>query len=194
MIILKYHRRVINNDQPAYVSNITLGKIYGIDASSVARLIRKRFDELQNQGMKTRQQRKKECEIPIRKRYGIRFLKPEHVDYLKDDSTLQKWIGRSLKERCVLFHRHFGNFRINPTLLSNFYKLHKIKRKKIKHTKMIDPAKEQEYLKWQMDLNNQIKELKEQHFRIIYLDETIFTSKTIRRMEYTPNRRPLCIP
>ena len=54
--------------------------------------------------------------------------------------------------------------------------------------KRIDPSKEEEYEQWRIDLNKQIKELKNQHYRIIYIDETIFTSKTIRKIEYTPNR------
>ena len=44
-----------------------------------------------------------------------------------------------------MFHRNFGNHRINPTLLSKFYKKFKIKKKKIKWVKHINPDKEAEY-------------------------------------------------
>ena len=44
MIILRYHGMVYSDDQPAYVSYKTLGKVFGIDLSSVRRLILKRFD------------------------------------------------------------------------------------------------------------------------------------------------------
>ena len=40
MIILKYHRRVASPNTAAFVSNKTLGKIYGVDASSIGRLIK----------------------------------------------------------------------------------------------------------------------------------------------------------
>jgi len=53
MIILKYHRRVSSPDYPSYVSNATLAKIYGIDASSIGRLIKKRFVILSLDGIKT---------------------------------------------------------------------------------------------------------------------------------------------
>ena len=87
-----------------------------------------------------------------------------------------------------MFHRHFGDHRINPTLLSRFYHMHKIKKKTVKFVKHIDPEKAQEYEQWRLDLKQKIVELKSQHYRIIWLDETIFTSKSIRIIEYTKNR------
>lgn len=72
----------------------------------------------------------------------MRFLTDEHKEYLKSRETLFEWIGLSLKERCIRFHRRFGLHRINPTLLSKFYKINKIKMKKIKMVKIIDPNKE----------------------------------------------------
>ena len=37
--MLRYHFRATNVDNPAYVTYNTLGKVYGIDGSSVRRLI-----------------------------------------------------------------------------------------------------------------------------------------------------------
>ena len=51
-----------------------------------------------------------------------------------------------------MFHRHFGNHRINPTLLRRFYHLHKIKKKTVKFVKRIDPEKAKEYEEWRLDL------------------------------------------
>ena len=93
-----------------------------------------------------------------------------------------------------MFHRHFGNHRINPTLLTKVYKLNKIRSKKVKFVKHIDPAKEAEYEQWRLDIKQKIAELKADHYRIIYLDESIFTTKTIRRSEITRNRQPLRVP
>lgn len=41
MIILKYHRLVDSQDHPSFVPNHVLGKVFGIDGSSVRRLILK---------------------------------------------------------------------------------------------------------------------------------------------------------
>ena len=54
MIVLKYRKLVDSPDHPAYVSNSTLGKIFGIDGSSVRRLYLKRFKELNSIKVLTR--------------------------------------------------------------------------------------------------------------------------------------------
>ena len=46
MILMKWHKRVTSPDHPAFVSNSTLGKIYGVDGSSIRRLYLKRFKDL----------------------------------------------------------------------------------------------------------------------------------------------------
>ena len=79
---------VYSPDLPSYVTFKTLGNVFGIDGSSVRRLILKRFKELSSDGVKTRRQKLKESELPIRQRYGYRFLKPEHIEYLVDPETL----------------------------------------------------------------------------------------------------------
>ena len=43
MIKIKWGKYVSHPDNPAYVSNAVLGKIYGVDGSSVRRLYMNRF-------------------------------------------------------------------------------------------------------------------------------------------------------
>ena len=116
----------------------------------------------------------------------MRFLSIEHIEYLKSDDTLLLWSGKTLEQRCVLFHRHFGNHSINPTLLRKIYALHKIRRKHVKFTKDIDPDKESEYEVWRLDLKDKISSLKEEGYKIVYLDEAVFTTKTIKKTDYSP--------
>ena len=104
------------------------------------------------------------------------------------------WAGKSLKERCVLFHRHFGNHRINSTLLRKFYLHYRIKRKSVKFTKHIEAARENEYEQWRLDIKAQIAQLKKDGHRIIYIDETLFTTKTIQSKDYTCAYHPHRIP
>ena len=105
-------------------------------------------------------------------------------------SVLDRWAGKSLQERCILFHRHFGNHRINRTLLSKVYRIHKIKRKKIKKVKLIDPDKEVEYENWRKEIKEVVRKLKFKQYRIIYLDECIFTTKTLKSIDYTLLKTP----
>ena len=64
---------------------------------------------------------------------------------------LNAWGAYTLKHRCILFHRKFLDHRINPTLLTRIYKMHKIKRKKVKFVKQIEPSKEIEYEEWRQE-------------------------------------------
>ena len=123
---------------------------------------------------------------PARQRYGYRFLSQEHIDFLTDPQTLTRWAGKSLWERCILFHRHFGSHRINPTLLRKVYQVHKIKSKKVRQVKLIKPDKELEYENWRIEIRDRIRSLRRQSRRIIYIDETVFTWKSIKLTEYSP--------
>ena len=98
------------------------------------------------------------AQLPYRRRYCYRFLSQDHIDYLTSPETLNEWSGKSLAKRCVLFHRHFGTHRINPTLLRKVYRLHKIKRKRIKLTKEIKPEKEWEYEAWRQGIKERLAE------------------------------------
>ena len=46
MILLKWHMRVTSPDHPSFVTNATLGKLYGVDGSSIRRLYLKRFQDM----------------------------------------------------------------------------------------------------------------------------------------------------
>ena len=50
--------------------------------------------------------------------------------------TLRQWAGRSLEERCKLFHRRFPELRISLYSLRKIYRLHHIKKKKLRMGKV----------------------------------------------------------
>ena len=54
MILIKWGKPVSSSNNPAFVSNAVIGKIFGIDGSSVRRLYMKRFEQLKEQGIMTR--------------------------------------------------------------------------------------------------------------------------------------------
>ena len=118
MIAIKWGRATASAGQRSFLSYGAVGKLYGIHASSVRKLVLERFRQREEGGILVGQQKQGQQEMPRRKRYGYRFLKPEHIDYLTSADTLKSWAGKPLAERCVLFHRHFGNHRINQTLLT----------------------------------------------------------------------------
>ena len=68
---------------------------------------------------------------------------------------------------------------MNYTLLSKIYKLHNVKRRRIKWEKK---AREQNQVNFSRDKAKMIRELKKAKrdgYRIIYIDETVFTRSNI---------------
>ena len=66
-----------------------------------------------------------------------RRLEKEHLDFITDPTTLGRWAGYTLKKRCQMFHRQFGDKRIAVTTLRKLYLRHKIKRKKVRQEKFL---------------------------------------------------------
>ena len=58
MILLKWGKPVESPDNPAYLSNKVIGKMYGIDGSSIRRLYMTRFAELSVKSTATRKKKK----------------------------------------------------------------------------------------------------------------------------------------
>ena len=74
---------------------------------------------------------------------------------------------------------------MNPTLLRNIYKTYKIKKKKFRWFKEILP---QDLAKQATELakaKREIAKAKRDGYRIIYIDETMFTRKTLSDLEWS---------
>jgi len=66
-------------------------------------------------------------------------LDEQHIEFLTSRDTLKSQVGLSLKLRTLEFKKRFATKRICTTSLRNLYRKHKIKRKKIKVTKLVNP-------------------------------------------------------
>ena len=77
-----------------------------------------------------------------RDKKGAYDLQQLHVDFLTAESTLKSWVARSIRERCLLFHRQFPDKFIKPWRLRLVYKQNLIKQKAINIAKM--PLKAQD--------------------------------------------------
>ena len=62
----------------------------------------------------------------------VRILDQEHIDFLVNPRTLERWAGFTMKQRAIYFHRQFTNKRIAVTTLRRLYSKHGIKRKKVR--------------------------------------------------------------
>ena len=125
--------------------------------------------------------------VPKKKRkkdHTDRKLEEEHVAFLVDPRTLQQWAGKSLVERCVLFHRKFPNKRVSAMKLCRMYRQHHISRKVVKRYKGVSVNKWEQYLEWQEESWNALKLARKNNQRILFVDELVFTKQTIPRLDY----------
>ena len=74
--------------------------------------------------------------------YNRYILLPSHVRFLTNPELLEKWTHYNLDERCVLFHRQFPDMHLSRSQLSKLYKKHKIRKKKIRMTKLMTKKQE----------------------------------------------------
>ena len=120
-----------------------------------------------------------------RRRWGYRFLKPHEIQWLTSSGTLRAQIGISLKDRCPLFLRKFLGSHMNPTLLREVYRRHGIRKKKYRWVKVVKDTDEDSRRHDLARMKRQLTMAKNDGYRIIYLDETMFTRKTVSDTEWT---------
>ena len=65
-----------------------------------------------------------------------RKLEQPQIDFILSRDTLNLWAGRTLKERCMLFHRKFPHKRIAVTSLRRLYLQSGVRRKLVRQEKL----------------------------------------------------------
>ena len=89
--------------------------------------------------------RKLEPKITTRKMFKSRLESKWHperltaaeLEHVLSPETLKSWAGLSLQERTLRLSRHFSMRRVSIYYLRKAYRQHGIKKKKIRHTKLI---------------------------------------------------------
>ena len=116
-------------------------------------------------------------------------LRPEHIAYLCSGGTLQAWADRTLKERAVLFHRRFGEIKIDYSTILRVYREHGIKRKALRYVKTLKyqaPEKRAEQTRMMLA---EVSRAVECGKRLIYVDEAMFTTSTMLDRGYSGKRQ-----
>ena len=97
---------------------------------------------------------------------------------------MRKQTGLSLEERCQHFLREFPSAKMHPTLLQQVYQVKKIKKRRIKWTKQAPEPTSTSSKQTVAKMKKELDKAKKDGFRICYLDETVFTRKTVPKAEY----------
>ena len=112
-------------------------------------------------------------------------LKQIHFDFILDQGTLDLQVGKSLEERAADFMRVFPSKRMSSSRLQRIYKEHKVRKKKVRITKILSRRQRLKLRKYIPVVQHEIAEFRNRGFRIIYLDEVMFTTRTMPTHEWS---------
>ena len=90
----------------------------------------------------------------------------------------------SLVDRAQHFRKQFSGSRMGYTLLTRVYRLHGVKKRRITWKKKANNRTEAEYKREKKKLLRQLEKARRDGYRIIYLDEAMFTKSALPKTEY----------
>lgn len=91
----------------------------------------------------------------------------------------------TLEQRAILFHRQFPEVKITRSQLCRIYDKNGVKRKAVVNTKILTQKQELRLVKPIELLREQLSAAISSNQLIIYIDEVMFTSKSILKREYS---------
>ena len=91
----------------------------------------------------------------------------------------------SLMDRCKHFLKEFPSAHINPTLLRKIYKEHGIKKKNYRWTKQAKGMTAERHFRELTTMKQQLTKAKNSGYRFIYIDETMFSRKSMPTSEWS---------
>lgn len=121
-------------------------------------------------------------------------LDQDHIKFLASESTLLAWVTKSIKERCVLFHRQYPDKFIKPWRLRAIYRANLIKKKVIRTTKMPQRALEDRFETKKNEMRLRLKSSIKKKLKIIWLDEIMFTRTSNLTHEWSKRTKNVHIP
>jgi hypothetical protein len=112
-------------------------------------------------------------------------LNEHHVGWLVSDETLKAQIGMSLDLRVASFMNRFPGKKISATTLWHLYFKHRVRRKKIRVTKLANTRLRRRIEKQSQHMAEQLEEMRSRGFRLIFVDETMVTKSTMPTHEWS---------
>ena len=123
----------------------------------------------------------------------VRKLDQEHIDFLINPVTLERWAGLTMMQRTVYFHRKFTNKRIAVTSLRRLYLKHGIKSKKVRQEKVMPAKTRENFVLNSRSLVEDIERAKREGRLIVYIDEILFSKRAIKLREWARKNSNLTV-
>ena len=94
-------------------------------------------------------------------------------------------VGLTIGERRAQFLRRYPDRQISESQYWRLYRKHHVRKKKIRITKVNDADRERRIRRETEFMAQQLRVMMQRGFRIVYLDETMVTTKTIPTHEWS---------
>ena len=112
-------------------------------------------------------------------------LSEEQLGWILSRETLIQQVGLTIAERRAQFLRRYPDRQISESKYWKLYRKHNVRKKKIKITKINDANRERRIRRETEFMAQQLQVMIQRGFRIVYLDETMVTTKTIPTHEWS---------
>ena len=109
------------------------------------------------------------------------------MSYIQDKKILLKQAALSIPERAMLFNKRFRIKSMTTRILRRLYREYGITRKKVKRTKLLNDSQLPKQKVEMLTRIQEVSNLRKQGYDIVYVDEVMFTKKTI--LEHTWSNR-----
>jgi len=129
----------------------------------------------------------------LTKKQLVRKLDPDHINFLLDPCTLEKWAGYTMKQRTIYFHRRFTDKRIAVTTLRRLYLRNGIRCKKVRLEKVMPEQTRNNFVHMTRSLIEDIEQAKQEKRLIVYIDEILFSKRSIRLREWSTKNSNLTV-
>ena len=123
----------------------------------------------------------------------VRKLDQEHIDFLINPKTLERWAGLTMKQRTVYFHRQYTDKRIAVTSLRRLYLKHGLRCKKVRQEKVMPEKTRQTFTINSRSLIEDIERAKQEKRQIVYIDEILFSKRSIKLREWAAKNSNLSV-
>jgi len=112
-------------------------------------------------------------------------LSEEQLAWILSRETMIQQVGFTIGERRAQFLRRFPDRQISESQYWRLYRKHHVRKKKIRITKVNDANRERRIRRETEFMAQQLRVMMQRGFRIVYLDETMVTTKTIPTHEWS---------
>ena len=177
VLLIRYRSTTPSSKSTKYVSYKRIASVLNLTENEVQHICRKAL-------MPTRK-----LSVDMK----VRMLDQEHYEFLLNPRILERWAGLTMKQRTIMFHRQFTDKRIAVTSLRRLYLKNGVRSKKVRQEKVMPEQTRQNFVQKSRSLVEDIEQAKREGRLIVYIDEILFSKRSIKLREWAKKNSNLTV-